>query len=194
MPVAIYITNFGSGLRQHVFKGPLLQRIGSLMRSILVVSATVVAASLIALGALTLFFHASPPGTNFTSSREYSNSSSSSEAGAPPGGYQDSAGQPQGMWSDYLGFIPPGYVLAPKLNHGPNFPCPQGMDDAQCKEFQASCGNGVCDPNEACLSCPLDCGPVGQLTCDPYTLRPGNPLGVCQVGAVFPGDTGGGGN
>jgi hypothetical protein len=181
---------------RHLFKRPLVHGSEPPMRRILILGTVAAAASAIAVGALAIFLYASPTGTNSISSTASLSSESMSQAGAPPSGYQDSAGQPQGMWSDYLGFIPPGYVLAPKLNHGPNFPCPQGMDDAQCKEFQASCGNGVCDPNEACLSCPLDCGPVGQLTCDPYTLRLGSPIGPCQVGPGpgFPGDTGGGGN
>jgi hypothetical protein len=165
------------------------------MRRILVVAATAAAASLITVGALTIYFYASPPGTNNISSIASFDSSSSSQVVAPPSGYQDSAGQPQGMWSDYLGFIPRGYVLAPKINSGPTYPCPKGMDPNQCAQFWASCGNGVCDPNEACDTCPIDCGPPGQLTCDPYTLRPGAPIGPgCQLGAVLPGDTGGGGN
>jgi hypothetical protein len=164
------------------------------MRRVLVVAAAAAAVGLITLGALATYFYVSPPGANNISSRASFNSSSS-QVVVPASGYQDSAGQPKGMWSDYLGFIPPGYVLAPKTNHGPTYPCPKGMDDAQCKQFQASCGNGVCDPNEACNSCPIDCGPPGQLTCDPYTLRPGAPTGAgCQLGAVLPGDTGGGGN
>jgi hypothetical protein len=58
------------------------------------------------------------------------------------------------------------------------------MDPQQCKLFQASCGNGVCDPNESCATCPIDCGINGQLTCDPYTGRPGAPISVCQVAAI----------
>jgi hypothetical protein len=45
------------------------------------------------------------------------------------------------------------------------------MTATQCQQFQASCGNGICDPNETCGDCPIDCGPVGQLVCDQYTGR-----------------------
>jgi len=148
----------------------------------------------IALGGLAIYLYTSPSETGNISSSAGPNSSSTSQTAAPPAGYQDSAGQPQGMWSDYLGFIPRGYALAPRTNQGATYPCPIGMDANQCQQFQASCGNGVCDPNESCFSCPIDCVPPGQLTCDPYTLRVGSPTGGCQVGAVYPGDTGGGGN
>jgi hypothetical protein len=158
-------------------------------------SATVVAVAIIAaLGGLAMYLYTSPSETGNTSSSAGLDSSSTSQSAAPPAGYQDSTGQPQGMWSDYLGFIPRGYVLAPKINQGATYPCPDGMDADQCQQFQASCGNGICDPNESCFSCPVDCVPPGQLTCDPFTLRVGSPTGVCQLGAVFPGDTGGGGN
>jgi hypothetical protein len=159
-------------------------------------AAVAAAVALIALGALVIYRYTSPPtsASSASSSTPEISSSSSQVEIAPPSGYQDSSGQPQGMWSDYLGFIPRGYVLAPRQDNGPIFPCPSGMDSVQCQQFQASCGNGVCDPNESCTDCPIDCGPEGQLTCDPFTLRPGSPIGPCQVGAVFPGDTGGGGN
>src|ERR1700730_5650730 len=55
-------------------------------------------------------------------------------------------------WSKYLGYIPQGYTLASKQSNAPNFPCPTGMNTAQCQQFRASCGNGVCDPNETCSS------------------------------------------
>ncbi len=56
------------------------------------------------------------------------------------------------------------------------------MNPTQCTLFKASCGNGVCDPNESCATCPIDCGINGQLTCDPYTGRAGAPISVCQLG------------
>ena len=83
--------------------------------------------------------------------------------------------------SKYLGYIPQGYSVAPRSPNSPTFPCPSGMNSQQCQQFQATCGNGVCDPNETCGSCPLDCGATGALVCDPYTGRPGTPAGVCQV-------------
>lgn len=86
-------------------------------------------------------------------------------------------------WSKYLGYIPQGYKLAPHLPNAPIWPCPKGMSDEQCKVFQASCGNGVCDPNERCDTCPIDCGVTGALRCDPYTGRAGAPASVCQVQA-----------
>lgn len=164
------------------------------MRPILVVAGVAALATAIALGGLEIYSYTSTSETSNISSISGVSSSSTSQATAPPAGYQDSAGQPQGMWSDYLGFIPQGYVVAPKLNNSATYPCPTGMDGNQCQQFQASCGNGVCDPNESCISCPVDCVLSGQLVCDPYTLRAGTPLGVCQLNTVYPGDTGGGGN
>jgi hypothetical protein len=88
---------------------------------------------------------------------------------------------PQGTWSNYLGYIPSGYKIAPRLPDAPIFPCPPGMSTSQCQLFQQTCGNGVCDPNETCQSCPIDCLVTGALTCDPYTGRPGSPASVCQI-------------
>jgi hypothetical protein len=97
---------------------------------------------------------------------------------------QNAQGQPTGICADYLGYIPAGYSLTPHLPGAATYPCPAGMGAAQCKVFQASCGNGVCDPNESCSSCPIDCGVSGQLTCDPYTGRPGAPISICQLGGA----------
>ena len=91
---------------------------------------------------------------------------------------------PQGAWADYLGYIPAGYTLSPHFVNAPVYPCPSGMNTQQCTLFKASCGNGVCDPNESCATCSIDCGINGQLTCDPYTGRPGAPISVCQVAAI----------
>jgi hypothetical protein len=84
-------------------------------------------------------------------------------------------------WSKYLGYIPQGYQVAAREPNAPVFPCPTGMSAAQCQQFQQTCGNGVCDPNETCSSCPIDCGVTGSLVCDPYTGRGGAPASVCQV-------------
>ena len=97
------------------------------------------------------------------------------------GGYQDATGQPQGTWTKYLGLLPPGYQPAPKGPNSNTWPCPPGLVGAACTQFQATCGNGVCDPNERCDTCPIDCGGTGSLTCDPFTGRQGSPAAICQV-------------
>jgi hypothetical protein len=146
------------------------------------VVAVAVMAVLISAGAIGIYFYTSAPTNNFTSTS--TNTSSTSTTGAPATGSQDSSGQPQGSWSDYLGYLPAGYTLAPHYPNAPIYQCPSGMGDAQCKQFQAACGNGVCDPNESCATCALDCGVAGALTCDPYTGRPGSPISICQVGGL----------
>jgi len=100
----------------------------------------------------------------------------------PPCGSQNSAGIPSGCWADDLGYLPTGYVPAPHYPESPVYPCQPGMTATQCQQFQASCGNAICDPNETCGDCPIDCGgpTVGQ-PCDPYTGRVGSPVGVCQM-------------
>ena len=77
--------------------------------------------------------------------------------------------------------IPPGYSVASRLPSAPVFPCPSGMSSTQCSLFQQTCGNGVCDPNERCNTCPFDCPVTGALVCDPYTGRPSAPASVCQI-------------
>lgn len=88
---------------------------------------------------------------------------------------------PEGAWTKYLGYIPAGYKIAPRLPNSPVFPCPAGMSTAECQVFQQTCGNGVCDPNETCSTCPIDCPVTGSMVCDPYTGRAGAPASVCQV-------------
>jgi hypothetical protein len=111
-----------------------------------------------------------------------SNQSGSSGNGANDSvvGYQVGY-TPEGAWTKYLGYIPAGYKIAPREPNAPVFPCPTGMSAAECKVFQQTCGNGVCDPNETCSSCPIDCTTTGSMTCDPYTGRPQAPASVCQV-------------
>jgi hypothetical protein len=156
-----------------------------------------VLAVLIIAGAVGIYYYTSapatptPPITVMSSSAASASSQSvnaTSESG-PAGGtcVRDAQGyceQPEGAWADYLGYIPAGYDPAPHLPDAPTYPCPSGMDPAACAVFQQTCGDGVCNPNESCATCPLDCGISGQLTCDPYTGRPGAPISVCQVGEV----------
>ncbi len=89
-------------------------------------------------------------------------------------------------WNKYLGYIPAGYTASPRFANAPIFPCPSGMTAAQCQQFQQTCGNGVCDPNETCGSCPIDCPISGNQVCDPYTGRAGSPASVCQLTGPAP--------
>jgi hypothetical protein len=89
-------------------------------------------------------------------------------------------------WSKYLGYIPSGYCIAPRYPNSPIFPCPSGMDNQQCQLFQQTCGDGVCNPNETCQTCPIDCPVNGVMVCDPYTGRAGAPASVCQLAAQAP--------
>lgn len=97
------------------------------------------------------------------------------------GGYQIGYA-PEGVWASYLGYVPQSYNLAPHAANAPTWPCPAGMSSSACAQFKQSCGNGVCDPNESCSTCPLDCAPSGDATCDPYTGRIGAPVNVCFLG------------
>ena len=81
----------------------------------------------------------------------------------------------------YLGYIPAGYTVAPLLPNSPTYPCPSNMNSTECAQFKASCGNGVCDPNETCSSCPIDCGVPQGLSCDPYTERASGLGGICEL-------------
>lgn len=148
------------------------------------VTAVAVLAVLILAGAVGIYFYTLAPSTVSTSSSVTSSTQSSVTSPGISGGYQNVEGQPEGSWADYLGYIPAGYVLAPHLPNAATYPCPSGMDPTQCKLFQQSCGNGVCDPNESCATCPIDCGIPGQLTCDPYTGRAGAPVSICQLGGL----------
>src|SRR5580700_11396342 len=150
--------------------------------------AVAILALLVVVGAIGLYdYTRAPPPNSVVSTSSSQNQTISSQE--PSSGHCSEVNvygqclQAEGAWALYLGFIPSGYVLAPVYAHTPDYPCPTGMDPSQCAVFKSSCGNGVCDPNESCATCPIDCGVmVGQLTCDPYTGRPGDPIGVCQVG------------
>jgi hypothetical protein len=48
------------------------------------------------------------------------------------------------------------------------------LDDISVTPQGGSCGNGTCDPNEDCNSCPQDCGPCG-CSCDGTDIN-GNPV------------------
>jgi hypothetical protein len=161
------------------------------------VTAVGVLAVLILAGAVGIYFYTMAPSGTITSTNTISSSLSSTSAqggnnssqAGPAGGscVRNANGQctqPQGAWADYLGYIPAGYTVAPHYPNAPDYPCPSGMNTQQCAQFRATCGNGVCDPNESCATCPIDCGINGQLTCDPYTGRPGAPISVCQVAAI----------
>jgi hypothetical protein len=165
------------------------------------VTAVAALAVLILAGAVGIYYYTlAPVGSSSGSSTVSSSASSSaltssSQTGnnssqvGPAGGTcvrnaQGQCTQPEGAWADYLGYIPSGYTLAPHYANAPTYPCPSGMNAQQCALFKSSCGNGVCDPNESCATCPIDCGINGQLTCDPYTGRPGAPISVCQVAAI----------
>jgi hypothetical protein len=141
-----------------------------------VVAATLVAV-LIAGGAFKIYSYTSPL--------------SDVSQSAPPCGSQDSTGQPSGCWAHDLGFLPTGYVPAPHYPNGGNYPCPPGMNATQCRQFKGTCGNGVCDPNETCGDCPIDCIP-GQLVCNSYSGRADEaPTGSPEVCFVTDDATGG---
>jgi len=85
----------------------------------------------------------------------------------------------------YLGFVPAGYTVASLLPTAPAFSCPSNMTTAECAQFKASCGNGVCDPNESCSTCSIDCGVPQGLSCDPYTGRAQGLGGICEVNIPY---------
>lgn len=151
------------------------------------VAVLAILAILVLAGAVGIYYYTATPGSASSSSSSQSRTSSTSAVtGGPAGGHCETNAQgqcetPEGVWAAYLGYLPAGYILAPHDVNAYTFPCPSGMDATQCSLFQASCGNGVCDPNESCATCPYDCGVAGQLTCDPYTGRPGAPLSICEV-------------
>lgn len=81
----------------------------------------------------------------------------------------------------YLGYVPAGYYVAALLPNAATYPCPANFNSTQCTQFKASCGNGVCDPNETCSTCPIDCGTPQGLSCDPYTGRASGLGGICEL-------------
>ncbi len=83
--------------------------------------------------------------------------------------------------SKFLGYIPAGYQVAPRNPNAPHYNCPSDMNSTNCAQFEQSCGNGVCDPNESCATCPIDCGVPQGLACDPYTGRASGVGAVCEI-------------
>jgi hypothetical protein len=146
------------------------------------VAAISVMAVLIAAGAIGIYFYTAPVTNTFTSTASTTTTGTvTTTSVSVVGGSQGADGQPLGAWAAYLGYIPSGYVVAPHYPNAATYPCPSGMSPDQCKQFQTSCGNGACDPNESCATCPIDCSVAGQLTCDPYTGRAGSPISICQM-------------
>jgi hypothetical protein len=127
----------------------------------------------------------SPNATGLPSSGGISSQASAFRFVFPPCGSQDSQLNPLGCWAAWIGYLPTGYVPAPHYPNAPIYPCLPDMSFSMCRQFQASCGNGVCDPNESCSICPIDCGTNQGTVCNPYTGRAGPPYpvsGVCFVG------------
>jgi len=110
----------------------------------------------------------------------YTYTSSGASVGNQPGSGNFNTGA-----SKYLGYIPKGYTVSPLLPGAPSYPCPSNLNASQCATFKASCGNGVCDPNETCSTCPIDCGVPQGLACDPYTGRASGLGGVCELAIPY---------
>jgi len=91
---------------------------------------------------------------------------------------QNAKVDPGGVFKNY---VPAGYVVASLLANAPSYSCPSNMNSTQCAQFKASCGNGVCDPNETCSTCSIDCGVPQGLSCDPYTGRAQGLGGICEI-------------
>ncbi len=100
-------------------------------------------------------------------------------------GNQTGSGSSNTTTSKYLGYIPQGYSVAPLLPSAPSYPCPSNLNSTQCTQFKTSCGNGVCDPNETCGTCPIDCGVPQGLSCDPYTGRASGLGGICELSIPY---------
>jgi len=137
-----------------------LKRSGLLLQA----SALVLLVALIGLGSGGLYYYTLPNNAGYNSS---------------------GSGAFNTQTSKYLGYLPKGYQLTPLVANSPTYPCPSNFNSTQCATFKASCGNGVCDPNETCSSCPIDCGVPSSLSCDPYTGRASGVGGVCELSIPF---------
>jgi len=150
------------------------------MRPIVFLAVVPIGIILITIGAFGIYLYTTSSTTTSSSATSASSMSSTPQSPKAPCGWQDSSYQPYGCWAAYLGFLPAGYVLGPHYANGGVYPCPKGMAESQCRQFRASCGNGICDPNESCGSCPIDCQDAGQI-CNAYTGRGTAATVVCQV-------------
>jgi hypothetical protein len=101
------------------------------------------------------------------------------------GGSANQPGSGSNTQTKYLGYVPKGYTVAPLLPSAPAYPCPSNLNSTQCSQFKQSCGNGVCDPNETCSTCPIDCGVPQGLSCDPYTGRASGLGGICELSIPY---------
>lgn len=150
---------------------PILTGVSEKMKTsgtMMQVSIVVLMATLLGLGAGGLYVHTSSTASPLADTSYLTADQISQNEKADPGG-------------KYLGFIPEGYTVAPLLPNVATYPCPANFASDQCTGFQASCGNGVCDPNETCSTCPIDCGTPQGLSCDPYTGRASGLGGICEL-------------
>jgi hypothetical protein len=136
------------------------------------VSVVVLLVALVGLGAGGLYSYTASGGASGASSSSANSSLTSA---------QSSLNAKLDPGAKYLGYIPTGYTVAALLPNAPSYPCPSNLTTAQCAQFKASCGNGVCDPNETCSTCPIDCGVPQGLSCDPYTGRASGLGGICEL-------------
>jgi len=145
----------------------------------------------IVIGGIVIYYGSSPggasPGTLISSAissvaSTTTGPNTSCNASTAQTGCSTAPNVPKSEWGTYLGFIPQGYTIQSKALAAFVFPCPPGMTQLQCQTFTQTCGNGVCDPNETCSSCPVDCSVPGDMSCDPYTGRAGAPATLCQIG------------
>jgi len=144
-----------------------MQRSGVMVQ----VSVVVLLVALVGLGAGGLYSYS-------TSGASSASASSGNGALTPAQVSQNNAVDAGGK---YIGDVPSGYTVAPLLPNSPAYPCPSNYNSTQCAQFKASCGNGVCDPNETCSTCPIDCGVPQGLSCDPYTGRASGLGGICEL-------------
>ena len=152
-----------------------MARLTKLLSSILLLVLAVAAVSYYAYSSLT-----TPQGVISTTTTTTSTTGSQSQQQAAPNTSYDCA-LPAVTSSYSCDKLPAGYVIAPRLFNAPDPQRPSGMTDSAWSLFQQTWANGVCDPNEAVWTNPLDCGCTGALGADPYTGRCSVPATVCQA-------------